>query len=103
MSGFVFHPEALADLHEIFDFIAADSPKSAQDVVEEIYETIRTLTRFPNAGHVRKDLTANPIRFHPVRNYVIAYAPDETPLLVLAVLHARRNPRIVAAFLRSRQ
>ncbi len=26
MSGFVFHPDALADLNEIWEFIAADNP-----------------------------------------------------------------------------
>jgi plasmid stabilization system protein ParE len=29
------------------------------------------------------------LRFQTVRNYIIAYAPDEKPLVVLAVLHGR--------------
>jgi plasmid stabilization system protein ParE len=29
-----------------------------------------------------------------VRNYIIAYAPDEKPIVVLAVLHGRRSPRV---------
>jgi hypothetical protein len=33
---------------------------------------------------------------------MIAYAPDEYPLLVIAVLHGRRNPRVMAAILRAR-
>ncbi len=31
------------------------------------------------------------------------YAPDEKPLLVLAILHGRRNPRVIAALLRERK
>jgi hypothetical protein len=29
-------------------------------------------------------------------------APDEKPLLAMAVFHGRRNPRVIAAFLRER-
>jgi hypothetical protein len=36
-------------------------------------------------------------------DYVIAYAPDKTPLRVLAVFHGRRSPRVMAAILRGRE
>ena len=39
-----------------------------------------------------KDLTSRPVRFQTVRNYLIAYAPDEEPLPVLSVLDGRRSP-----------
>ncbi len=64
---------------------------------------IRALVPFPQVGHIRSDLTSRPLRFHPIRNFLIAYAPDEQPLLVLAVLHGRRNPRVTAALLRTRE
>jgi hypothetical protein len=38
-----------------------------------------------------------------VREYLIAYAPDEKPLWVIAVLHGHRNPRLMAAILRERE
>ena len=50
MSGFVLHPEAVADLEEIWEFIAAESSEAANRVVEEIYEAIGTLVRFPKMG-----------------------------------------------------
>jgi len=34
---------------------------------------------------------------------VIAYAPDEKPLAVIAVLHGRRSPRVIAAILGGRK
>jgi hypothetical protein len=34
-----------------------------------------------------------------VREYLIAYAPEEKPLWVVAVMHGRRNPRMIAAIL----
>jgi hypothetical protein len=51
----------------------------------------------------RSDLTSRPVRFHAVRNFLIADAPDEQPLLVLAELYGRRDPRVIAAFRRTRE
>ncbi|MFI5094371.1 MAG: type II toxin-antitoxin system RelE/ParE family toxin [Candidatus Acidiferrales bacterium] len=102
MSGFVLHPEALTDLDEIWEFIAADNPAAADRVLEEIHEAMQALVSFPQLGHDRSDLTSRPLRFHCVRDFLIAYAPAEKPLLVLAILHGRRNPRVLAAFLRTR-
>ena len=82
MSGFVLHPDALADLNEIWDFIAAANAGAADRVLEEIHEAIQALARFPQLGHSRSDLTSRPLRFHPVRNYLVAYAPDENPPVV---------------------
>ena len=38
-----------------------------------------------------------------VRDYLIAYAPDEKPLWVIAVMHGHRSPRVMAAILRGRE
>ena len=102
MSGFVLHPEALADLDEIWEFIAADNLPAADGVLKEIYEGIRTLVSYPKLGHMRPDLTTRPLRFHAVRSFLVGYVPDEKPLVVLAILHGRRNPRVIAALLRER-
>jgi plasmid stabilization system protein ParE len=85
------------------NFIAADSLDAADRVREDIYRTIGNLVHFPHQGHRRPDLSMRPLRFIRVRNYLIAYAPDEKPLLVIAVVHGSRSPRIVAAILRGRE
>jgi|ERR1700722_12594867 len=102
MNGFVLHPEAYTDLDEIWEYIASDNLDAADRVRDEIYEAIRSLVAFPHSGYRRPDLTARPLRFQTVREYVIAYAPDEEPLAVVAVLHGRRSPRVIAAILRGR-
>lgn len=102
MTKFVLHPEAFADLDGIWDYIAANNVTAADRSEEELYKAISSLTLFPYRAHTRPDLTSRPLRFHPVREYLIAYAPDEKPLVVIAVLHGRRNPLVMAAILRGR-
>ncbi|MGA8366300.1 MAG: type II toxin-antitoxin system RelE/ParE family toxin [Candidatus Acidiferrales bacterium] len=101
--GFELHPGAAQDITEVWEFIAEDSPLAATRFREDILGAIRKLVPFPQQGHKRPDLTSRPLRFHTMRDYLIVYAPDERPLLVIAVLHGRRNPRIIAAILRGRE
>jgi toxin ParE1/3/4 len=102
MSGHALHPEAYTDLDEIRGYIADDNPDAADRVITEIFDAIRALVPFPGQGHSRPDFTARPLRFIRVRDYLIAYAPDEKPLWV-AVMHGRRSPRVMAAILRGRE
>lgn len=95
--GFALHPFAARDIAEIWEYIAADSPFAARRVREEIYSA---LLAFPGVGHRRVDVTSRPLRFILVREYLIAYAPNEAPLWVIAVAHGRRSPCAAAAILR---
>ena len=103
MSGYALHPEAYLDIDEIAVYIGEDNPEAAHRVVDEIYNAIRNLVPFPQQGHRRTDLTNRPLRFAVVRDYLIAYAPDEKPLWVIAVIHGHRSPRVIAAILRDRE
>jgi plasmid stabilization system protein ParE len=103
MRGYDFHPEALIDLDEIWEYIAEDNPDAADRVIDEIEATLEGLVPFPLRGRRRPDLTSLPLRFILVREYLIAYVPNENPLWVIAVIHGRRNPRVVAAILRGRE
>jgi len=100
--GFEVHPLAARDIADIWGYIAEDNPQTASRLREEFLAAIRALVPFPNVGHRRTDLTMRPLRFIVVREYLIAYAPDEVPLWVVAVMHGRRNPRVMAAILRGR-
>jgi len=102
MTAYDFHPEARADLDEIWEFIRADNLDAADRVIAEILSAIGALIQFPRQGHRRPDLTSRPLRFIRVREYLIAYASDEKPLWVVAVMHGKRSPRVMAAILRSR-
>jgi antitoxin ParD1/3/4/toxin ParE1/3/4 len=103
MSGFELHPDAYTDLDQLWDFIAEDSIDAADRVRDKIYDAIQALVPFPHQGHRRTDLTSRPLRFWRVYDYLIAYAPDERPLWVVAVMHGHRSPRVMAAILRGRE
>ena len=103
MREFVLHPEAYRDLDDLWEYIAFDNVGAADRTREEIYDAIDRIVTFPNQGHKRPDLSAKPLRFLAVRDYLIAYVPDEKPLVVIAVVHGRRNPQAIAAILDKRQ
>ncbi len=103
MTGYDFHPVARLDLDEIWEYIRADSIDAADRMIAEILSAFAPRFRFPIEGHRRPDLTLRPLRFVQVREYLIAYAPDEKPLWVVAVMHGRRSPRVMAAIFRSRE
>jgi toxin ParE1/3/4 len=102
MTEYAFHPQARDDLGEIWDYIAADNPDAADRIVTEILKAIRAVVPFPDSGHRRPDLTAAPLRFLVVREYLIAYAPNKKPLWVIAVMNGHRHPRVIAAMLKER-
>ena len=102
MSGYTLHSEAFTDI-EIRANIAEDSPDAADRVVTAIFDRIRALVDLPHQGYRRPNLTSRPMRFALVYEYVIAYAPDKSPLRVLAVFHGRRSPSVMAAILRGRE
>lgn len=103
MIRYAFHPEARNDLDEIWEFIRTDNLDAADRVVAEILSTVSRAVSSPGQGHQRPDLTQQPLRFLVVREYLIAYAPNERPLWVIAILHGRRNPRLMASILKSRR
>ncbi len=103
MRDYELHPEAYTDLDELADYIAENNPDASQRVVDGIFNANSELVPFPYRGHRRRDLTSRPLRFLRVYDSLIAYAPDERPLWVVAVIHGSLNPRVMAAVLRSRE
>jgi plasmid stabilization system protein ParE len=67
MTGYDFHPEALVDLDEIWEFIVPDSIDAADRVVSDVLEAVAGLVSFPHRGFKRPDLTSRPLRFILVR------------------------------------
>jgi plasmid stabilization system protein ParE len=81
---------ALTDLEEIWLYIASDSPSAADKMIEELYEHMHRLAAVPGIGHLREDLALEPLRFWPVRHYLIIYRLEK-PIEVVRVLSGYRD------------
>ena len=90
---FVLTPAARDDLGEITAHIRQDSVETARRVRAELREAMARLAQSPLIGHVREDLTDEPVRFWSVYSYVIVYDPETRPLQIIRVLHGARDVR----------
>ena len=89
---YVLAPEAAADLVEIWRYIAKNANLQMADRVESVIrEKIVFLAGRLGAGHWRRDLTDEPVKFFPVYSYLIIYRPETSPLQVVAIIHGRRD------------
>jgi plasmid stabilization system protein ParE len=50
MSGYAFHPDAFADLDEIWEYIAQDNIDAADRVLADIHTVLRALATSPDIG-----------------------------------------------------
>lgn len=94
MSSYHFTPQAVADLFDIWSFIAQDNPTAADRVEDAIFRACDFLAESPLMGRTRKELTPLPVRFwvvQPYPNYLIVYDPEKKPLQIIRILHNARD------------
>lgn len=89
---YVLAPEAVLDLVQIWRYIKKQSSVEMADHVESVIrERLVFLAANPGAGHWRKNLTEEAVKFFPIYSYLIVYRPETTPLQVVSILHGRRD------------
>lgn len=94
MAQIKYSPAAKADLQEIRSYIEQDlcNPIAAKNTVEKIFQSIRTLERFPFSG---SPLCAGGLdtdyRNVTSGNYRVFYRCDENTVFVIRVLYGRRD------------
>jgi toxin ParE1/3/4 len=83
------------DLNAIYDYIAADNPVAAFDLVISFQEKFNFLLENPRAGRFRPELRSD-LRGFPVGEYLILYRVLEDVLEIVYVAHGRRDlPELV--------
>ena len=98
MSAYVLSGEALAELDEIWRYIAQDDIGAADDWIAKLLDACDLLARNPLAGHRRKDLTEDALLFWPVGKYLIIYRTLEDSIEGVAVTQGpATSPPICAA------
>lgn len=79
------------DLRDIWRYIAEDNPAAADRVEAALYDAFEKLARNPYMGHIRSDITSQPVRFWGgVYSYQIIYDPEPVPLRILRILSGWR-------------
>jgi toxin ParE1/3/4 len=94
MSRYQFTPQAVADLFDIWSFVAQDNPTAADRVEDAVFRACDFLADSPLAGRIRKELTALPVRcwvVQPYPSYLIVYDPEKKPLQIIRILHGARD------------
>jgi len=83
---------ALADLYDIYEFIAKDSKRYAQIQIEDIQNAVLNLNRFPMMGHHLPEFPHLPYREILVGNYRVLYRfeKEKGQVLVMSIVHGRR-------------
>jgi toxin ParE1/3/4 len=83
--------EAIADLDEIWSYIANDSLVAADRVLDELNEQFHLLLKNPEIGERQSSLADGTYRRITCRNYVIYYRPIVEGVVVVRVLHGARD------------
>jgi toxin ParE1/3/4 len=88
----VFDDRAIADIENIYRWIAQDSPTAARAVAERLFSSIELLSSFPFMGRVGRDADTFewPI---PRLPYIAVYEVDRAQerVIVIAVFHGAQD------------
>ena len=87
----IWSTPAKADLRSIHDFIATDSRHYAKKVVQDLIDKTDILDRLPRIGRVVPELGDDNIRELLPYSYRIIYEIKGEDVVVLAVIHKRRE------------
>jgi toxin ParE1/3/4 len=82
---------AVADLQNIKDYISNDSGYYATVIIEKILKSVEGIKDFPRIGREVPEFEESEIREIIYSNYRIMYRIHEDFILVLAVVHGKRN------------
>lgn len=92
MKGYALSPEAEHDLEVIEAYyLKHANARVARHVMAKINRSLRFLAETPGAGHIREDLTDEPMKFWSVFSYLIVYDPATQPLGIARVKHSSQD------------
>ena len=83
-------PRASLDLLDIWDYIATDSIRQADRIVDEFDRVFKLIAKNPLMGRARDELEEG-LRSFPLAQYVIFYSPSQNGIEVLRILHSARD------------
>ena len=91
MGKVIWTEPALADLREIRDFVAKDSPTYAARLASRLVEAPRRLAQFDKSGQRVPEFDQDHIRELPVGSYRLIYVVRNGTCYIVAVVHGSRD------------
>jgi toxin ParE1/3/4 len=79
---------AVADLENIYDFIAHDKPAAAREAISMLFDAADRLALYPNGGRTGRRNGTRELVKSP---FVMVYSIDEQVIYILAVFHGSRR------------
>lgn len=81
------------DLVKIIDYIKADNPVAASELLKKIDESVSRLASMPHSGKIPDDtrLESMGYRILVVSNYLVFYVVTGNTVEIRRVLHGKRN------------
>jgi toxin ParE1/3/4 len=90
VSKVVLSELAESDLVEIWAFVAQDSTKAADHLIDQIHERCKFIATTPKVGRLRPEVAPS-IRSFGAGSYLIFYREGTDGIEVSRVLHGRRD------------
>ena len=87
----VWTPRARADLKDIYDYIAEDSPINAKRVVNKILDKAEPLVDLPAIGKIVPEANNDLLREINVQSWRIIYHVHNSQISIVTVIHKRRH------------
>ena len=91
MRTLILKPQATLDLLEIWNHLAEENFEAALRFNVQVDTDLEFLAQFPGVGHSRPDLVKAKVLFWTVFSWLIIYRFDDENVVILRVLHGRRN------------
>ncbi len=87
----IWSPLAITRVNEIVDYIAEDSPEAARKWVDEIFNKIERIEKFPLSGRLLPEIDRKDIREILFGNYRIIYRILTYEISILTVRHLKQR------------
>lgn len=91
MAEVIWTARAREDLRSVHDFVARDSPRAAEQLIERLLDATDRLALFPMSGRVLPEFPDLGYRELIVSGYRVIHRNGDDTVWVVAVVHARRQ------------
>ena len=87
--------EAADDLESIATYIARDSHFYAKSFVRKIINASHSLKEFPNRGRIVPEFSNSVVHELFIKEYRLIYRIEESMIVILGIIHGKRNIKIL--------